>query len=138
MVTGSPAMISNSSMKSLRCIGRILASAARRPSSFVGHDHLAHRDDAVGLEEHVLGAAQADALGAEIAGGAGIERGLGIGAHLHAARLSAQSMMVAKSPESSGLMVGTSPFITWPVEPSMVMTSPFLRTTPTAESVAWR
>ena len=87
MVTGRPAMISNSSMKSLRCIGRILASAARRPFSLVGQDHLAHRDDAVGIEEHVLGAAEADALGAEFARGAGIERRLGIGAHLHAARL---------------------------------------------------
>ncbi len=53
----------------------------------VGEDHLAHGDDAVGVEEHVLGAAEADALGAEIARGAGIERGLGIGAHLHAAEL---------------------------------------------------
>ena len=39
-------------------------------------------------------------------------------------------MMVAKSPESSGLMVGTSPFITWPVEPSMVMTSPLFSVCP--------
>ena len=31
----------------------------------IGHDHLAHRVDPVALEEHVLGAAQADALGAE-------------------------------------------------------------------------
>ena len=30
-----------------------------------GQDHLAHGDDAVAAEEHVLGAAQADALGAE-------------------------------------------------------------------------
>ena len=42
--------------------------------------------DAVGIEEHVLGAAEADAFGAEIARGAGIERGFGIGAHFHAAR----------------------------------------------------
>ncbi len=31
----------------------------------IGQDHLAHRDDAVAFEEHVLGAGQADALGAE-------------------------------------------------------------------------
>ena len=37
----------------------------RASSSVVGQDHLAHRVDAVALEEHVLGAAQADALGAE-------------------------------------------------------------------------
>ncbi len=50
-----------------------------------GEDHLAHGLDAVGLEEHVLGAAQPDALGAELAGGAGVVRRLGIGAHLEAA-----------------------------------------------------
>ncbi len=42
----------------------------------------AHGDDALGVEEHVLGAAQADALGAELARRLGIERRLGIGAHL--------------------------------------------------------
>ena len=31
----------------------------------VGQDHLAHRADAVLVEEHVLGAAEPDALGAE-------------------------------------------------------------------------
>ncbi len=31
----------------------------------VGQDHLAHGDDALVAEEHVLGAAQADPLGAE-------------------------------------------------------------------------
>ncbi len=73
-------MMRNSSVKSARCIGSSLASAARRPCFLVGHDHLAHRADAVGLEEHVLGARQADSLGAEPARGAGIDRGLGIGA----------------------------------------------------------
>ncbi len=32
----------------------------------VRQDHLAHRRDALAAEEHVLGAAQADALGAEL------------------------------------------------------------------------
>ena len=50
-------------------------------------------------------------------------------------RPSAQAISVAKSPESSGLMVATSPFITWPVEPSMVMMSPFFRLTPMTLSV---
>jgi hypothetical protein len=36
-------------------------------SSSVGQDHLTHGVDAVVLEEHVLGAAQADALGTELA-----------------------------------------------------------------------
>ena len=61
----APAMISNSSMKSLRCMGRSLASAARLPSVVVGEDHLAHRHDAALLEEHMLGAAKPDAVGAE-------------------------------------------------------------------------
>ncbi len=50
-------------------------------------DHLAHGEDAVGIEEHVLGAAEPDALGAEFARGAGIERGLGVGADLEPADL---------------------------------------------------
>ena len=65
MVTGRPSMTRNSSTKSSRCIGSSLASAARRPSASSRQDHLAHRDDAVVVEEHVLGAAQADAFGAE-------------------------------------------------------------------------
>ncbi len=67
IVTGRPFMSRNSSTKSSRCIGSSLASAARRPASSSATDHLAHRDDPLGLEEHVLGPAQADALGAELA-----------------------------------------------------------------------
>ena len=51
----------------------------------VGEDHLAHGDDAVALEEHVLGAAQADALGAESARRLGVARRVGVGAHLELA-----------------------------------------------------
>ena len=51
----------------------------------VGDDHFSHRHDALGIEEHVFGAAQADPFRAEVARGAGIERGFGIGAHTHAA-----------------------------------------------------
>jgi hypothetical protein len=47
----------------------------------VGEDHLAHGADAVLLEEHVLGAAEPDALGAELERDAGVVRGIGIGAH---------------------------------------------------------
>ena len=40
----------------------------RGASAFLGfgQDHLAHRDDPIALEEHVLGAAEPDALGAEL------------------------------------------------------------------------
>ena len=51
-----------------------------------GENHLAHGADAFGTEEHVFGAAEADAFGAEIAGGAGFVGRFGIGADFHAAR----------------------------------------------------
>ena len=49
----------------------------------VGEDHLAERLDAVALEEHVLRAAEADALGAERECLCGVLRGVGVGADLH-------------------------------------------------------
>ena len=45
--------------------GSILASARAAAASLLGEDHLAHGEDAVALEEHMLGAAQPDAFGAE-------------------------------------------------------------------------
>ena len=87
IVTGRPSMIVNSSTKSARCIGRSLSSAARRAGLVVGEDHLAHRDDAILLEEHVLGPAEADALGAEGERGPRVGRRLGIGADPHPPRL---------------------------------------------------
>ena len=53
----------------------------------VGADHLADGGDAVALEEHMLGTAQADALGAELTGLGGVVGGIGIGADLQAAEL---------------------------------------------------
>jgi len=53
----------------------------------VGEDHLAHGVDAVAFEEHVLGAGQADAGGAEGHRDAGLLRGVGIGADGHAGGL---------------------------------------------------
>ena len=79
-------MILNSSTKSARCIGSSLASAARRALLVFGQDHLAHRADAVLVEEHVLGAAEPDALGAEFDRGARVGRRVGIGAHFQLAR----------------------------------------------------
>ena len=48
---------------------------------------LLHVRQAVLLHEHVLGAAEADALGAELAGLAGILGRVGVGAHPQAADL---------------------------------------------------
>ena len=62
-----PPCASYMASKSPCCIGSSLARAAfSRCSSGVGADHLADGGDTVSLEEHVLGAAQADALGAEL------------------------------------------------------------------------
>ena len=47
----------------------------------VGQDHLAHGDDALGVEEHVFGTAQADAFSPELARRGGIGGCVGIGAH---------------------------------------------------------
>ena len=55
------------------------------PFRILGEDHLAHGEDALLLEEHVLGAAEPDAFGAEGARLARIGRRIGIGAHLQAA-----------------------------------------------------
>ncbi len=61
MVTGRPAMISNSSVKSPRCMGRIFGQRGAAAAFASGADHLAHGEDALAFEEHVLGAAKADA-----------------------------------------------------------------------------
>ena len=64
-----------------------MASAALRPLFAFSQDHLAHRDDALGIKKHVFGAAQPDALGAEFARRRGVGRGIGIGADFQAADL---------------------------------------------------
>ena len=53
----------------------------------VGEDHLPHGDDPLVAEEHVLGAAQADPLGAELAGLGGVLGRVGVGADLERADL---------------------------------------------------
>ena len=131
MVTGRPFISRKMPMKSPFCMGRILARARLAPFQLFGQDHLAHGGDALGIEEHVLGAAQADALGAEFAGHLGVMRGVGIGADLHACgTCPTQVIRVPKSPVSWTGTVGTAPSMTSPVEPSRVIMSPFLTTTP--------
>ena len=51
----------------------------------LGEDHLADGEDAVLAEEHVLRAAEADALGAELAGLGRVLGSVGVGAHAEAA-----------------------------------------------------
>ena len=64
----------------------LAACAAFAFSSFFALE-IAHAQDATGVEEHMLRAAQADALGAEIARSLSVIRRFGVGAHFHAARL---------------------------------------------------
>ena len=80
-MTGRPSIASRISSKSICCTRPSSASAAVFLGRRVGQDHLAHHRQAVGGEEHVLGAAQADALGAELAGVGGVFAGVGVGAH---------------------------------------------------------
>ena len=47
----------------------------------LGQNHGLHERNAIGREEHVLGTAQSDAFGAELARGYGIARNIGIGPH---------------------------------------------------------
>ncbi len=51
----------------------------------VGDDHLLHDREPLLAEEHVLGAAEADPLGAELARLARVLGRVGVGAHVHAA-----------------------------------------------------
>ena len=60
----------------------------RAPARLVGgHDHPLHLRLAVGRHEHVLGPAQADALGAEPARALRVLRGVGVGPHPQRAQL---------------------------------------------------
>ena len=87
-------------------------------------------------EEHVLGAAQADALGAELAGLGGVRRGVGVGADLERADLVGPAPSAWRSRRrSSGSTVGTWPIMTSPVVPSIVRKSPALTTWPSIVTV---
>ena len=60
--------------------GKQLAERAAAATFLARDDHLAHRGDAIALEEHVLGSAQPDSLGAEAAGDARVAGRVRIGA----------------------------------------------------------
>ena len=81
MVTGKPSIARKIPSKSARCIGSSLASARSRPAVSWRHDHLPHRGEPLALEEHVLGAAEADALGAEVAAPVRVGRRVGVDPH---------------------------------------------------------
>jgi len=81
----------------------------------VREDHLAHRDDALALEEHVLGAAEADSFRAETAGGARVDGVSALARTFMRRTPSAHCIRMANSPVSSGFTIGTAPAITWPL-----------------------
>ena len=88
-----------------RTAGTAAAGRARRggSASVVGQDHLLHDRQPLVAEEHVLGAAEADPLGAELAGAGGVLRRVGVRAHARGgARSSAQPSTVSKSSFSCG------------------------------------
>ena len=81
ITTGKPSIAVNRPAKSLRCIGSSFARALRAGLLVARQNHRLHVREAVLGEEHVLGAAEADALGAERAGSLRVARDVGIGAH---------------------------------------------------------
>ena len=80
MVTGNPSMARKTPSKSLRCMGSNFFE--RRAALFfvVGENHGAHVGNLLFAEEHVLGTAKADALGAKSSRLNGIAWNVGIGA----------------------------------------------------------
>ena len=104
--------------------GSSRSSAARRARLVLGQDHLLHDRQPLVAEEHVLGAAEADALGAELARAGGVLGRVGVRAHLRRRASSAQPRIVWKSSFSSGSTSGTAPRNTCPVPPSIVIWSP--------------
>ena len=62
--------------------GQDLGQGLLAPFQLFGQDHLTHGRDPLGIEEHMLGAAEADPFGAEFAGHLGVMGGIGIGADL--------------------------------------------------------
>ena len=72
------------------------------PLRRLGEDHLAHREDALLLEEHVLGAAEADPLGAEEPRDARVRRRVGVGADAEPAPLVGPGEEPRRTPRQVG------------------------------------
>ena len=84
MVTGQPVHRLEDSLEVRALHRQQLRERAAAPALVARDDHLAHRGDAIALEEHVLGAAEPDALGAEAARDARVVRRVGVRAHAEA------------------------------------------------------
>ena len=97
----------------------------------VGEDHALHDRQAV-AEEHVLGAAQADALGAELARRFASSGRSALVRTRSRRYWSAQPRIVPKWPVGSGVITATSPSAISPVVPEIEITSPSCTVTPPA------
>ena len=128
-------MILNSSTKSWRCIGWMRASALRRPAS--SSDRIISRmatmrsssKNMCSVRHNPMPSAPNLRAWAASAGVSALVRTLSV------RTASAQTMSSAKSPDSSGCTVGTTPCMISPVEPSRVMVSPVFTVTPRTVSV---
>ena len=114
-VTGRPSIASRIPMKSAAGLARSSSSAACSSSaSVVGEDHPLHERQPV-AEEHVLGAAEADALGAELARPRASSGRSAFVRTFIVRNSSAQPSMMPNGPVGSGVTTGTSPTTTSPV-----------------------
>ena len=106
MVTGRPSIASKMPSKSERWSFSSSSSAASSSTAAVGEDQALHDRQAV-AEEHVLGAAEADALGAELARHLRVVGQVGVGAHLQRAGTRRPSRgSCSKGPLGSGVTTG--------------------------------
>ncbi len=135
-VTGRPSIARKMPSKSSFCMRFELGEGLRGGVFALREDHLAHDLQPLALHEHVLRAAQPDALGPELPGPAArppacrrwpSRRGR--------AASSAHGSTVSKSSLVSGATSGTSPAMTRPLLPSMVRTSPASKVSPSTSTV---
>ena len=106
IVAGSPSMASSRSVKSARCRGSRTSSAASRSSARVGEDH-AFDEHPSRTQEHVLGPAQADPLGAHRAGARRVLDRVGVRSHSHAPYpVGGREQPVDRAHQLGGLLVG--------------------------------
>ena len=128
-------MISNSPTKSWRCIGWILASAARL--LFSSSARIIWRTATIrSPSKNMCSVRQSPMPSAPNLRAWAASAGVSALARMPKVRnSSAHSISSAKSPLSSGCTVGTTPSMISPVLPSKVMNSPAFTTTPRTESV---
>ena len=92
-------------------IGQDLVQSGLPLCNGIGADHLPESSDPLGVKEHMLGTAQANALCAQLLGLLGIGGGIGIGADLHGAVLVGQSHNAAELTGDFGIHSGDNAFI---------------------------